>query len=389
MPDRRRFAIGVTPLRALLAAPLLLGVAAAILWPAGAAPAAAQSTGPAVVCFEITVGWRICVASAPAPIAAASPLPRTTLTYGAPSTTGAITDDGDYAFLTDPDDLTSVVTTYEGLRDGSTTGLVIHKNDSAGTSQADFYDLVEAGDIIEWRETADCFVRYPVTEVKDDPAGDPPRKLLAVKVMTYAFTGCSGAIGTTGSCTLTWSPANLQSPVMNVPIRHGPWQLMPTGWTGKRERPVLLPRTILEESTDLAVVRQHRLWREPTLPTGWRLSEAFMGPDGADGITAFYVDAEGTLGVTIGIYQVALIGRTQNSDTADHAITIVETRIIDGHPAVVDYSLTENLLYSTRVQIYNEATGVQYIAVGQHPTLKGTNIDGTIAIARSLYRSTP
>ena len=229
-------------------------------------------------------------------------------------------------------------------------------------------------------------MRYPVTEVKDDPAGDPPRKLLAVKVMTYAFTGCSGAIGTTGSRTITWSPANLQSPVMNVPIRHGPWQLMPTGWTGKRERPVLLPRTILEESTDLAVVRQHRLWREPTLPTGWRLGEAFMGPDGADGITAFYVDAEGTLGVTIGIYQVALIGRTQNSDTADHAITIVETRIIDGHPAVVDYSLTENLLYSTRVQIYNEATGVQYIAVGQHPTLKGTNIDGTIAIARSLYR---
>ena len=57
MPDRRRFAISVTPLLALLA------VAAAILLPAGAAPAAAQSAEPTVVCFEITVGWRICAAS--------------------------------------------------------------------------------------------------------------------------------------------------------------------------------------------------------------------------------------------------------------------------------------------------------------------------------------
>ncbi len=61
MPDRRRFAIVLTPLL------VLLGVAAAILWPAGAAPAAAQSTEPAVVCFEISVGWRICAAPAPEP----------------------------------------------------------------------------------------------------------------------------------------------------------------------------------------------------------------------------------------------------------------------------------------------------------------------------------
>ena len=113
---------------------------------------------------------------------------------------------------------------------------MIHKNDSAGASQADFYDLVEARDIVEWREADDCFVRYPVTEVKDDPAGDPPRKLLAVKVMTYAFTGCSGAIDTTGSRTITWSP---RQPAiardMTIPIRHGPWQLRPrNGWTGER-----------------------------------------------------------------------------------------------------------------------------------------------------------
>ena len=61
MPDRRRLTLLATPLLALL------GVAAAILLPSGAAPAAAQSTGPAVTCFEITVGWRICAAPAVAP----------------------------------------------------------------------------------------------------------------------------------------------------------------------------------------------------------------------------------------------------------------------------------------------------------------------------------
>ena len=160
-------------------------------------------------------------------------LPSTTLSYGAPVTTGSVTDVGDYAFLTDPDDLTTLVTTYEGLRDGSTTGLVIHQNDSAGTSQAAFYDLVEAGDLFEWRQASDCFVRYTVTEVKDDPAGDPPRKLLAVAWMTYAFTGCSGAISPTATASDHLGPAaNLGSPDLTAPIRHGPYQIVPHGWTG-------------------------------------------------------------------------------------------------------------------------------------------------------------
>ena len=320
-------------------------------------------------------------------------LPSVTLTYGAPTTTGSVTDVGDYAFLTDPDDLTTLVTTYEGLRDGSTTGLVIHQNDSGGTSRADFYDLVEAGDIVEWRETADCFVRYPVTEVKDDPAGDPPRKLLAVKVMTYAFTGCSGAISTTGSRTITWSPANLQSPEMTVPIRHGPWQLRPVGWTGEVERRAPLSVADLEqlrnleESTDPAVVRQHPLWRDPNLPTGWRLERAYTGPESAGGVIAWYEDAEGVWALGIAINQVVVIGQTWFSDTVDHTKTIVETRIIDGHPAFVGYGLTDDgLLSPTYVHIYDEAAGVEYVVVGRHPTLRGTNIDDAIAVARSLYR---
>ena len=321
---------------------------------------------------------------------ASCPLRSETLTYGPPITTGSVTADGDYAFLTDPHDLTSAITTYEGLRaglrEGNRIGLVLHQNDISGASQAAFYAQVEAGDLFEWHQASDCFVRYPVTEVKDDPAGDPPRKLLAVKVMTYAFTGCSGPIGTTGTRTITWSPANLRSPDMTIPIRHGPWQLMPHGWTGSREDPVLVQATPFPESADLSVVRQHRLWREPTVPAGWRLQEAFAGIDGMDGVILSYVNADGYLALDVAIRQLGLIGRSQSSTTVDHQRLTVEARIIDGHPAVVEYSPTSDRTYSTRVKIFDETTGIKYIGAGFDLSLRGGNIDGLIAIVRSLYR---
>ena len=172
---------------------------------------------------------------------ASTPAPAVpTLSYGAPTTTGSVTDDGDYAFLTDPDDLTTMVTTYEGLRDGSTTGLVINKTDSAGTSQADLFDIVQAGDIAEWRKAADCFVRYEVTEVKADPTGTPPRKLLAVAWMTYAFTGCSGAISSTATASLQWGPLpDLGGASLTAPVVHGMTQIVPEDWTGAIMEPDL------------------------------------------------------------------------------------------------------------------------------------------------------
>ena len=138
---------------------------------------------------------------------ASCPLRSETLTYGPPITTGSVPADGDYAFLTDPHDLTSaMVTTYEGLRaglrEGNRIGLVLHQNDISGASQAAFYAQVEAGDLWSSGIEASRLLRAlpRSTEVKDDPAGDPPRKLLADQgLLTYAFTGCtSGPIGTTG-----------------------------------------------------------------------------------------------------------------------------------------------------------------------------------------------
>ena len=81
---------------------------------------------------------------------------------------------------------------------------------------------MEAGDLFEWHEADDCFVRYKVTEVKPDPAGAVPRKLLAVEWMTYAFTGCSGAVSADASATVDLVPCGEStSPAITVPIRHG------------------------------------------------------------------------------------------------------------------------------------------------------------------------
>ena len=99
--------------------------------------------------------------------------PPTTFRYDTYDTTGEVAEPGSYAFLADPADTTSAVTTYEALRDGTTTALLIHKSDAHGASQAALYDAVEAGDLFEWREADDCFVRYKVTEVKPDPTGTP------------------------------------------------------------------------------------------------------------------------------------------------------------------------------------------------------------------------
>ena len=63
------------------------------------------------------------------------------------------------------------------------------QTDADGVSRAAFLDTVEAGDLFEWRQAEDCFVRYKVTEVQAGPdSGTVPRKLLGVEWMTYART---------------------------------------------------------------------------------------------------------------------------------------------------------------------------------------------------------
>ena len=117
---------------------------------------------------------------------------------------GAVAEPGHYVFLEDPADTSTAVTTYEGLRDGTATALLIHTHDTHGVSQVARYDAVEPGDLVEWKQAADCFVRYAVTSAPA-PAVGAVTRAFGVAWMTYAFTGCSSAIATaTTAVSVTW-----------------------------------------------------------------------------------------------------------------------------------------------------------------------------------------
>ena len=301
----------------------------------------------------------------------------TTLSYGAPTTTGSVTDDGDYAFLTDPDDLTTLVTTYEGLRDGSTTGLVIHQNDSAGTSQADFYELVETGDTVEWREAEACFVRYQVTEVKADPTGDPPRKLLAVKAYSYAYTGCSGAIRASGSPAFTWTPTLVQRGNITVPIWHGPVLVAPTGWTATT-LPELTPRTPNTGPWPPSIDEMP----DPDLGPGW--TGGVVPGEYEVNLEGFYSHSGGG-NLWVSIYPLLTSPfRVRSIDNAD-TDGVEEFFLLDGRPAWVGYDrefdVTSHAVNT--VVVYDEATDLIIGASGGRRS-QGNDPTELIALVRKF-----
>ncbi len=336
--------------------------------------------------------------------------PPTTFRYDRYDTTGEVAEPGSYAFLADPADTTSAVTTYEALRDGTTTALLIHKSDAHGASQAALYDAVEAGDLFEWREADDCFVRYKVTEVKPDPAGAVPRKLLAVEWMTYAFTGCrAGAVSASAAATVDWGELpDLGGTSLAAPVRHGPFQIIPEDWGGVRsfeeyDEPPDLPANSLGSdgyfhTTDLATAKRHAYWRDPALPAGWTFMEASSGglSDPLHGYCARWNNERGYPGVEIcGYYITGTVGGFPASSTwplegDPLGQNVHETRIISGRPAVVDYSPRGPLFNDfaeVEVHVYDTATGIAYLIWGQGPLLLGDSVDAGIAIARSLFES--
>ena len=315
----------------------------------------------------------------------------TTLRYHAYATTGAVTTAGSYAFLSDPADTTSAVSTYEGLRDGATTGLLIHKSDTHGASQAALYDAVEADDLFEWRHADDCWVRYTVTEVKPDPTGIVPRKLLAVEWMTYAFTGCSGAVSTNVAASFAWGDLpDVGGASLTTPVVHGPFQIMPEGWTGATQEPVTRESAGYSYSrptgtTNINEARQLPFWRDPTLPEGatldWARSGDISGP--VYGYTARFRGSEND--VTIYGYDTSH-RRQPEKATWLHGRGARETRVIAGRPAVVIYSPlvpSHDDLFPVAVWVYDPASEATYEIWGLNTG--GSNIEGVITIARSLF----
>ena len=111
---------------------------------------------------------------------------------------------------------------------------------------------------------------------------------------------------------------------------------------------------------------------------------ASAGFEGIDGVIATYFDAEGYIALVLQIQQLDMLGSRWSATTADPRTVIVETRIIDGHPAYVKYSPIDDRIHSTLVRIYNRATGVEYLVIGSDPSISGGNVDAAIEIARSL-----
>ncbi len=229
------------------------------------------------------------------------------LLYDTYDLSGAVTEPGHYAFLSDPDDLTTAVTTYEGLRDGSATRLRIHTDDAGGTARGAFYDTVEVGELLEWKRADDCFVRYTVTGTPE-PADGAVARDFTVAWMTYAFTGCSGAIAATSADFRLGALPSLGGTSLTAPVIHGIFQIVPDGWTGATEPSEVLPpprpMDPLSHLDTLEEARKLRYWREPTLPAGWTLWSASCCHDSTPyGYDAYYADENGRK------YDLIIIGR--------------------------------------------------------------------------------
>ena len=345
--------------------------------------------------------------------APALPARAVTLSYDTYDATGAVTEAGSYAFLTEgTDGVVAAVTTYEGLRDGTATTLLVHTSDAAGTSHADLYDDVEAGDLVEWKQGDDCFVRYAVTEVRPDPAGTGPRRSLDVEWMTYAFTGCSGAIGVgPTSASLTWGTLpDLGGKSLTAPVIHGIYQIVPAGWEGAtRERESVYPPRYSEpaDTEDITVARTYEFWREPTVPDDWEFAAAWRdGGDSRDGVTYGYC-AEWRAGertlpgstrlirprgiVLCAHFAVSRFGQRtagwtyQDEGTEYEAAN--ETRVIAGRPARFLYSPPGpgfDDYFPIRIEVFDPETEVTYeVEVIDDKLVE--NPDAVLEMARSLF----
>ena len=315
-----------------------------------------------------------------------------TLSYNAYAAAGEAASAGSYAFLTDA---ANVVATYEGLRDGTASQLLIHKVDAQEVSRAMLYDAVAAGDFFEWREADDCWVRYRVIEVLPDPPGAAPRKLLAIEWTTYAFTGCSGAIAANAAVVFDWGPLpDLGGPSLAAPVVHGPYQLVPEGWRGEVQEPRTHhpPGYSAANPTytrDIAAARRLPYWRDPALPAGWTFSWATAGDVSGPtyGYWAVFATERGGHGLTIFGYYADYRDHPEEASWRN-ARGAFETRTIVGRPARIAYSPpgpSHDDLFPVTVWIYDPATETEYAVLGQVKRLHGANVDALIAIARSLF----
>ena len=106
-------------------------------------------------------------------------------------TTGAVTEAGSYALLSDPDDLASAIVEWSEL--GYTNppyGLLLHTSDATNVSRASYYGAIAVGDRVDawWGDR--CLIRFTVTELRPDPARTPARKLFVIDDVAWDGAEC-------------------------------------------------------------------------------------------------------------------------------------------------------------------------------------------------------
>ena len=304
----------------------------------------------------------------------------------------------------------AVLTTWEDLRSDAAT-LRVHQTDAGGTSWATEFGAVEAGDLIEWRKADDCWVRYRVTGAPTRPASGSSRWEFPVEWMTYAGTGagCTGAVGAATVLRADEEPVHVTSHAMAAlslvaatPVRHGPWLLHPLDWSDRSvfeeqvyHQPTMaalggtqsdpdawLPYPRPVRTTNLAEAKMLQFWRDPALPAGATFSRAESGLPSTPpyGYCAWYSNP------AVDVCVFFLLERPHYTTVyyqGDHGI-IKEARVIDGRPALVEYSPPgprQLHYFSSKVWVFDPATGLVYYTRVRNT---GFDIEAVVEIARSL-----
>ena len=275
--------------------------------------------------------------------------PTVRLRYNTFDPTGVVAEPGSYAFLISDGDATAAVTTFRQLLAESTV-LRVNVADARGDSQAAFYDNVRAGDVVEWRQSDDCWARYLVAAPPIASAGAATREF-EVKAYTYATWDwdCSGAVVAAGVLEIVWSPPVLAR--ISTVARHGLYYLV--GVSPNASLPPLpawWPDFVLPDH--VAAIRDlpccdgvHPWWREAEVPEGWTLSRVTWGQEtGSAGYTAWYANEHGEAGVRIVVGYwgsragtITVMRSDDEGEEAKRLWWLREARIVDGHHAIVSY----------------------------------------------------
>ncbi len=283
------------------------------------------------------------------------------LRYNRLDATGEVAEAGGWAILGADG---AVIATWEGLRSEAAT-LRVHQTDAGGTPWASEFGAVSEGDLFEWWGAIDCWVRYLVTGAPVTPAGGSGRWEFPIQRISYAPTGCAGAIPAGATLRAEEQPAPLDAAVVTSPIWHGPYLLSPYGdWSGTWPGlPSPLPGPVSAvgsqsdswRSDDLATVQRHPLWRDPDLPADWTLHAASAD---RNGLEAVYATGRGYLGLKI------YIARYDGAARHVKFLSGMKAHMIDGYPAVTSGPRI--------VELFDTRSGILYGALIYSRTLSPT-----------------